>query len=146
MPEYDEAPIGYQSPPKRNQFRKGKSGNPRGRPRKADGIEDNLSWLLALPVRVSDTGEQVTMFSALIRVLHRLVVNGDLQAMKLMERVTKKALKYNLIDLPPVPKEEDPLITMSRAVHEALEEEKRDLCPEEDIRTSTDQDWEHKDE
>lgn len=150
MPEYDEDAVGYQSPPKRNQFRKGQSGNPKGRPRKAEGIEDYLPWLLAWPIRARDTGEEVTVFSALVRTLHRLVLNGDLQAMKLMERVTRMALKYNLIDLPPAPRREDPYLKMNRIYQEILaereEEEEHNLCPEGNDSMNADENRERQDE
>lgn len=32
--------VGYKKPPKKNQFKKGKSGNPKGRPKKAEGEWD----------------------------------------------------------------------------------------------------------
>lgn len=37
--DYD---VGYGKPPKRTQFKKGKSGNPKGRPKGAKGVKASL--------------------------------------------------------------------------------------------------------
>ena len=33
LPDNDDTDVGYGRPPKRNRFRKGQSGNPKGRPK-----------------------------------------------------------------------------------------------------------------
>jgi hypothetical protein len=56
----DDGPVGYRRPPKRTQFRKGQSGNPRGRPPRRvlhQVIEDALNE----EVTVNKDGEQVEM-------------------------------------------------------------------------------------
>ncbi|MBD3770801.1 MAG: hypothetical protein IE925_11685 [Rhodobacterales bacterium] len=129
MPEYDDDSVGYGSPPKRNQFKKGQSGNPHGRPKKADGIEDNLTWLFALPVRVRDTSEEVTMLQALVLRLRRLVADGDFQAIELMEKLIRLARKYNVIEPPQTRQYEDPRIVVARAI--GLQMIDGQLCNEE---------------
>ena len=47
MAAEDEDKVGYGRPPKKNQFKKGQSGNPSGRPKKAPVIADLLDRQLS---------------------------------------------------------------------------------------------------
>ncbi|MEM7702640.1 MAG: DUF5681 domain-containing protein [Pseudomonadota bacterium] len=60
MPENDDEGGGYCRPPKKHQFKKGKSGNPKGRPKGAKGLKTDLKEVLAAPVTVSIGGKEYT--------------------------------------------------------------------------------------
>lgn len=48
--------VGYKRPPKDHQFRKGKSGNPKGRPKGSKGFGTLVRENLAKPVQVRFDG------------------------------------------------------------------------------------------
>jgi hypothetical protein len=82
MPTYE---IGHGKPPKETQFKKGTSGNPKGRPKGSKNIRTILQEQLLKPVTVTQNGRQTRM--ALIAVVGARLVNkaakGDDKAMKL---------------------------------------------------------------
>jgi hypothetical protein len=82
MTGYD---IGYKKPPHATRYKKGKSGNPKGRPKKPKSDDIGQALLTALDhlVTVHENGrpERVTIREAIVRkVLHEATM-GDLRAM-----------------------------------------------------------------
>jgi hypothetical protein len=49
--------VGYKKPPRNRQFRKGKSGNPAGRPKRAVNVQASLTKTLSEPVLVRMDGK-----------------------------------------------------------------------------------------
>lgn len=89
----DETPpnVGYKNPPKHAQFKKGKSGNPRGRPRKRDDLNAVLQRVLNRKVRVKDLDEKMPIRDALMWKLRNLALQGDKQAYALQLRILTEA-------------------------------------------------------
>jgi len=60
MPDDDESgyQVGYKKPPLHTRFRKGQSGNPRGRPRGAKNFSTLLTEALNEPVVVTEDGKR----------------------------------------------------------------------------------------
>ncbi len=85
----NEAPpsVGYMNPPRHTQFQKGKSGNPRGRPRKQEDLNTVLNRVLTRKVRVKDDDQKLPIRDALIWKLRELALQGDKQAMALQRRI-----------------------------------------------------------
>ncbi|MEL7398340.1 MAG: DUF5681 domain-containing protein [Pseudomonadota bacterium] len=54
-------PIGYAKPPKHTQYKKGQSGNPSGKSKKAASTEAKLKKLLKGEIAVNKSGTHVTM-------------------------------------------------------------------------------------
>ena len=84
--------VGYRSPPVEHQFKKGRSGNPRGRPRKAKPPVKDLLWdyhiadliLLeaARPVQIRENDQivELPMIQAILRSLSVAALKGDRRA------------------------------------------------------------------
>ena len=81
--QYNSNPkVGYGRPPAEHQFRPGQSGNPNGRPKGAQSFKSDLRDELAELVSVRDDGKsvEVTKQRALIKVLLRMALAGELRA------------------------------------------------------------------
>ena len=81
--------VGYGKPPKATRFKKGTSGNPSGRPRKAPLLLDPGSIIEAIDneeIQVSDNGKRKRMTKAEIefRQLFTKAIRGDLSAARLV--------------------------------------------------------------
>lgn len=88
----DQTPkVGYMYPPKHTQFKKGASGNPRGRPRKRDDMNTVLQRVLDRRVRVKDDDRKMPIREALMRKLRDLALQGDKRALALQRRILNEA-------------------------------------------------------
>jgi len=78
-----EYEVGFGKPPEQSQFRKGRSGNPRGRPKGALNKKTILSRALREKVVITENGKRkrVTKHEALYKQLVNKSVSGDLKAM-----------------------------------------------------------------
>ena len=84
MPDNPESKyeVGFQRPPRHTQFRKGTSGNPKGRPRETKNLAAVLEEALAEKVAIVENGRRrkITKRSAMIKQLVNKAVSGDLRA------------------------------------------------------------------
>ena len=87
MTEENTPHVGYMSPPEHTRFKKGKSGNPRGRPRKREDLNTVLHRLLNRKVRVKDNDQRLAIRDALIWKLREMALQGDKQALALQRRI-----------------------------------------------------------
>lgn len=80
----DETPyeVGYGKPPKSSQFEKGKSGNPKGRPKGSKNLANIVLRESRRPVRVNGPGGSytVTKAEAAVMQLGTKAAQGDLRA------------------------------------------------------------------
>jgi hypothetical protein len=59
----DDHEIGYKKPPRHSQFKKGRSGNPKGRPKGTRNFKTDLREVLAAPVTIRQNGRATTVSS-----------------------------------------------------------------------------------
>jgi hypothetical protein len=74
--------VGYGRPPKHSQFKKGRSGNPNGRPKRRPNLRQEISKVVTDPVRVRE-GDNVIRIPAIVaafRVQRNLALKGDPRA------------------------------------------------------------------
>jgi hypothetical protein len=91
MSDQNKSAVGYMSPPEHTRFKKGKSGNPKGRPKKKDDIFTLLQRVLKRKVRVNGADQQMPIREALIRKLRELALSGDPRAINLQRRIMEEA-------------------------------------------------------
>ena len=84
-------PAGYANPPAQHRFKKGKSGNPRGRPRKQDDLWSHLNRVLSRKVKLQGSDDQIPIREALIRRLRELALAGDRRALEMQRRILAEA-------------------------------------------------------
>lgn len=75
--------VGYGKPPKRTQFRKGRSGNAKGRPKGSRNFKTDARDMLKAPVPVKENGKTRTVstqMGALLR-LREKALSGDARAL-----------------------------------------------------------------
>ena len=74
--------VGYGKPPKGTRFKKGKSGNPRGRPKGSLNLATDLTAELGEQITVREDGRprKVSKQRALIKSLMAKALQGDVRA------------------------------------------------------------------
>ena len=74
--------VGYGRPPKANQFKPGKSGNPKGRPKGSLNLVNDLAAELGEQITVREDGRtrRVSKQRALIKSLLAKGIQGDVRA------------------------------------------------------------------
>lgn len=74
--------VGFCKPPKATQFRRGKSGNPKGRPKGSSNLATDLAAELGESISVREDGRQrrISKQRALIKSLLAKSLQGDVRA------------------------------------------------------------------
>ena len=80
---HDDETVGYGQPPKQTRFQKGRSGNPRGRPKGALNMATVLTRTLQEPVVITEHGQRktITKFEATVKQLVNKSASGEARAM-----------------------------------------------------------------
>jgi hypothetical protein len=91
----DEDEVGYGRPPKRHMFKKGRSGNPKGRPKKKpiDPAQNSLQQVLkrAGEQTINLNGEEMTLFEVEVRALQHKAAKGDVAASRHLAKLRSEA-------------------------------------------------------
>lgn len=82
----DDYEVGYGRPPKHTRFRKGKSGNPKGRPKGRRNHWTEVAAILKAPVVVKENGRRksVTTERAALLRLREKALAGDARALRMI--------------------------------------------------------------
>lgn len=83
--------VGYRNPPKAHRFKKGASGNPRGRPPKEKSHKAICDKLLGKEIKILQGGKalKVSAFEAILLAQLQLALKGDTKAASLILRLMK---------------------------------------------------------
>jgi hypothetical protein len=84
-PEPEDTPsdVGYRRPPREHRFPPGKSGNPRGRPKKSRNFKTEVADVLNTPIGVAGQKRPVSLKKAVfLRQAQRALKDGDPRAAK----------------------------------------------------------------
>jgi Family of unknown function (DUF5681) len=112
--------VGYKKPPRNRQFRKGKSGNPAGRPKRAVNVQASLTKTLSEPVLVRIDGKPRKMSSldAGLLNLRTNMLKGDPKAFAILVKMMAAA------DMIKLPQESETDVSINREDQRMLD----DLC------------------
>lgn len=85
--------IGKGKPPKKNQFKPGQSGNPKGRPKGSKNVHQVLSKILKEKITITDAGKKMVVekLEGAMRVLVNKSFEGRPQSLKLLTDMLKDA-------------------------------------------------------
>jgi hypothetical protein len=86
MPSERDDEVGYKKPPKHSQFKKGQSGNPKGRPRGSRNMATLVGEALDEKVTVTENGRRrkVSKREIIVTQLVNKSAQADLKAMQIL--------------------------------------------------------------
>lgn len=89
--------VGYRKPPPHTRFKKGRSGNPKGRPSGAKNLKTELEEELRemIMVREGDSRKPVSKQRALLKSMMAKAVQGDTRAAALIANMVYRLLNDN---------------------------------------------------
>jgi len=90
----DNYEIGYKKPPKRGQFQKGQSGNPKGRPKGSKNLKTDLQEELREKVLVTEGGRKkaVSKQRAMVKSMTSRALKGDNRAIAILSDLVMRLL------------------------------------------------------
>ncbi len=110
--------VGYKKPPSRTRFKKGESGNPKGRPKATKNLKTDLMEELRerILLREGTTQKRVSKQRALVKSLTAKAIKGDTRAASAI-----LGMIYRLLEDETPAQDDAPLSGEARAVLESLE-------------------------
>jgi len=79
-----EYPVGYGKPPQHSRFKKGRSGNPRGRPKRSESFARLAQRTLNERIAIKENGERrvISKLEAVLKQLINKAATGDTRAIR----------------------------------------------------------------
>jgi hypothetical protein len=126
--ETEDYEVGYGKPPESGQFKKGVSGNPSGRPKKASDFGSELLRVLNSPLIINDNGKRrvITKYQGLVMQLVNKAISGNLPATRFLvphyqQELEKAAEQQRLANRPKRELTDEELTAIILAEHPELE-------------------------
>lgn len=93
--------IGYRRPPANNQFKKGKSGNPKGRPKGSKNFLTLLEQELEQTIIVNENGKKkvITRMQAMVKRMVADALQGNLKSLLALVEILRKSGKFEESDI-----------------------------------------------
>ena len=79
--------VGYKRPPSHTRFKPGKSGNPRGRPRRKVNMSESLNQALDDKIVLTGFGKTLTGMEAFVQSIVDRVLQGDAKGIPALMRL-----------------------------------------------------------
>jgi hypothetical protein len=98
-------PVGYGNPPEATRFKKGQSGNPKGRRKGSLNVATVFAQTLREKVVVNENGQRktITKLEAAIKQFVNKAASGDLRALQLLVNLSREAEAREGLALPNSP-------------------------------------------
>ena len=92
MPEGDDDDVGYRKPPREHQFKKGVSGNPRGRPRRTRNIDTLIDRELDQTITLKEAGQEIRLRKreAIVKRLVNNAMKGDTRSIEYLVKYSRE--------------------------------------------------------
>jgi hypothetical protein len=100
MSRNDDYEVGYRKPPKASRWRKGRSGNPRGRQKGIPNLKTELIQELGEIIAIKEQGQprKITKQRALIKALAAKAVQGHTPASNILINMMFRLLRPEMIE------------------------------------------------
>lgn len=111
--------VGYGKPPKKSQFKKGQSGNPKGRPKGVKSLRTVLRQELSTKVSLKEQGKtkRVTKLQALAKRLVTDALNGNQKAQsEVLRQINLHLSEPATDDIGEVPTRDQDLALLARYI------------------------------
>ncbi len=101
--------VGYRKPPQSSRFKKGKSGNPKGRPSGTKNLKTDLAEELRerIMVREGNSAKRVTKQRAMVKTLMSKALRGDSRSTTILFNMMTRLLALDEVPDASVPLNED---------------------------------------
>jgi len=113
MSQDDDYEVGYRKPPTASRWRKGQSGNRRGRRKGTRNLKTELTEELGEIIHIKERGaaRRITKQRALVKTMTAKALQGDTRAATLLINIIFRLLRPELIEgVPPELTKEDQAI------------------------------------